>query len=113
MNIAKFKAQLEQELASHTEIRKIAEEAAQTVELDQSKVGRLSRMDAMQQQAMSREQNRRRGLQVNKIKAALLRIQEGDFGYCLECGNEINSKRLEIDPAAAYCINCADSCTQN
>lgn len=108
MSDAKIKARLIQELALLSETESIADAAAQTVELDQSKVGRLSRMDALQQQAMSQEQNRRRELQVKRIKAALRRIDNGEYGYCINCGEEINSKRLDIDPAAAFCIRCAD-----
>ena len=82
-------------------------EAANVVELDQSKVGRLSRMDALQAQAMSLETKRRRQLELTKIKSALLRIGNDEYGYCLRCDNEISEKRLEIDPAATLCITCA------
>ena len=82
-------------------------EAANVVELDQSKVGRLSRMDALQAQAMSLETKRRRQLELTKIKSALLRIENDEYGYCLRCDNEIPEKRLEIGPAATLCITCA------
>jgi len=77
------------------------------VELDQQAVGRLSRMDALQVQAMALETSRRRGNELRRIAAALARIDEGDFGYCLECGDEIAARRLELDPAAPLCIGCA------
>lgn len=108
MNLAHFKKLLEQSLEALDETADTAREAANTVELDQSKVGRLSRMDAMQQQAMSQEQIRRRERQRKRVIAALQRIEEEEYGYCLECGEEINEKRLQIDPAAPYCVNCAD-----
>jgi len=82
-------------------------EAANVVELDQSKVGRLSRMDALQAQAMSLETKRRRQLELTKIKSALLRIENDEYGYCLRCDDEIPEKRLEIDPAVTLCITCA------
>ncbi len=85
-----------------------ADDSAKPVELDQCVIGRLSRMDALQQQAMSLEQNRRRKEQIRCINAALNRIENDDYGWCQDCGEEINQKRLEIDPAAAYCIRCAD-----
>ena len=81
--------------------------AEQTVELDQSRVGRLSRMDAMQAQAMSKETGRRRRLQLRRIDAALKRLDEGSYGECLECGDEIHHGRLEFDPAVTLCIDCA------
>ncbi len=83
------------------------EEGAKTVELDQSKVGRLSRMDAMQSQAMAVEAKRRREIRIQRIESALKRIDEGDFGYCTHCGLEIDPKRLEFDPAVLLCIDCA------
>ena len=77
------------------------------VELDQQAVGRLSRMDALQVQAMAQETSRRRRTQLRRITAALARIDEGEFGYCLECGDEIAARRIELDPAAPLCIACA------
>ena len=83
--------------------------AAQTVELDQTRVGRLSRMDALQGQAMSQEALRRRELELVRISKALKRLELGEFGECLTCGDEIAIGRLEIDPAAILCIRCAES----
>ena len=80
-----------------------------TVELDQSRVGRLSRMDALQGQAMSREAGRRRHEELARIGAALIRVEEGEYGYCLRCGEEIAAGRLEVDPAATLCIQCASA----
>jgi len=77
------------------------------VTLDQTAVGRLSRMDALQNQAMALESERRREVEQLRIKAALKRLDEGEFGYCSVCGEEIAPKRLEHDPTAANCIDCA------
>ncbi|WP_417674218.1 TraR/DksA family transcriptional regulator [Roseibium sp.] len=86
----------------------MSEGARATVELDQQSVGRLSRMDALQGQAMAQASERQRRTDLVRIEAALKRLDDGDYGYCLECGEEIAAKRLEIDPAAALCITCAD-----
>ncbi len=83
-------------------------EAAGTVTLDQAKVGRLSRMEAMQAQQMAQETARRRQLQLHKIASALNRLDTGDYGFCLACGEAINPARLDFDPACTRCINCAD-----
>jgi DnaK suppressor protein len=88
-------------------IAETGDESAAVVELDQSKVGRLSRMDAMQAQAMAKASSHRRELMQRKISAALKRIDDGDFGICRECDEPINPKRLEFDPTALYCIDCA------
>lgn len=83
--------------------------AADTVELDQSRVGRLSRVDALQAQAMSVEAERRRKLLLGRVDAALARIEEGEFGDCLRCGEPIAAGRLDVDPTATLCIGCASA----
>jgi DnaK suppressor protein len=83
-------------------------ESGKIVELDQTTVGRLSRMDAMQGQQMALEASRRREQKLLKVGAALRRIEAGDYGECLECGEEINVLRLQADPTNIHCINCAE-----
>jgi len=85
------------------------DQAEQPVELDQSRVGRLSRMDAMQAQAMSKETGRMRRQKLLQIEAALQRIETDEYGYCGECGEEIAAGRLEADPTALFCIQCASA----
>lgn len=82
-------------------------ESSKTVELDQSTMGRLSRMDALQGQAMSKETKQRHEEGLRKIISALSRIESGDYGYCLKCDELISVARLEVDPAASLCISCA------
>jgi DnaK suppressor protein len=77
------------------------------VTLDQQSVGRLSRMDAMQRQAMAQATARRRQARASRIEAALGRIEDGEFGYCQDCGEEIGSRRLELDPTLPTCVSCA------
>ena len=84
-------------------------EARRTVELDQSRVGRLSRMDALQSQAMSVETDRRRKVELQQIEAALGRIEDGDYGICVSCGEAIAPQRLAPNPTAPVCIDCAQS----
>ena len=84
-------------------------EAAGTVALDKSKVGRLSRMDALQAQQMAQETARRRQIQLQKIDSALRRMDAGEYGYCHICGDEIGVARLGFDPASTRCIGCMDN----
>ena len=77
--------------------------------LDQSMVGRLSRMDALQAQQMAKETSRRRQIQLQKVDNALHRLEEGKYGYCLVCDEEISPGRLDFDPASTRCIACVDS----
>jgi DnaK suppressor protein len=90
------------------QVEQTGKDAAGVVELDQSKVGRLSRMDALQGQAMSQEAQRRRIVELQKIQVALRRIDDDEYGYCLKCGEFIGLGRLRIDPAAPCCVQCAD-----
>lgn len=81
--------------------------ARRPVALDQSSVGRLSRMDAMQVQAMAQASEARRRQRSRRIEAALRRIDTDEFGYCAVCGEAIPAKRLAVDPTLAHCIDCA------
>lgn len=77
------------------------------VTLEQDSVGRLSRIDAMQVQAMALAQGRRRQSERAAIEAAILRIDYDEFGYCIKCGEDIALARLEHNPAFTTCIDCA------
>jgi len=99
-NLLKLRAALE--AAAET-----AEGSAAIVELDQSAVGRLSRMDAMQAQAMAQASGQRRDEMLQRITAALKRIDDGDYGVCLKCDEPIIPKRLEFDPTVLLCVDCA------
>ena len=85
----------------------LGQAAQSVVQLDQQAVGRLSRMDALQNQAMAKAQQTRRDNQARRLTAALSRIEDGEFGYCEDCGEDITRKRLELDPSAIKCISCA------
>jgi DnaK suppressor protein len=78
------------------------------VQLDQQSVGRLARMDAMQQQAMASETQRRRQNRRVQLQQTLKRMDENEFGYCTNCGEEIPDGRLNIDPTFHLCVKCAD-----
>lgn len=102
-----FKGRLRVELA---EVKALIEESREyraPVELDQQSVGRLSRMDAMQQQEMAKDINRRRQHRKVAMEMALSRIRDGEYGYCAACGEPIAVRRLEIDPTFEQCVRCA------
>jgi DnaK suppressor protein len=87
----------------------LGQAAQAVVQLDQQSVGRLSRMDALQNQAMAKAQQTRRDQNASRLQAALRRIEADDFGYCDECGEDIAPKRLELDPSVTKCISCAST----
>ncbi|MDX2502908.1 MAG: TraR/DksA family transcriptional regulator [Gammaproteobacteria bacterium] len=96
-------------LSLRSALQKMEEEYKQTgetVELDQTRVGRLSRMDAMQSQQMALESSRRRQHQLLKIEGALSRIKSGAYGYCFICGEAIVEQRLVADPTSTRCMAC-------
>ena len=104
---ADFKKILLSELQDITDISlKTAKDRA-PVELDQQATGRLSRIDAMQQQYMDTAKEVRRIERIKLIKAALTRLEEGDYGYCLNCDATISNGRLRLDPSFSLCIDCA------
>jgi DnaK suppressor protein len=78
-----------------------------TVALDQQAMGRLSRMDALQNQAMARATGTRRESERRRLIAALACMDAGEFGYCKDCGEEIATGRLRLDPASIKCVDCA------
>ncbi|HJN03563.1 MAG TPA: TraR/DksA C4-type zinc finger protein [Alphaproteobacteria bacterium] len=102
-----FEQRLRAERATLTKAGVDTRAARAPVQLDQQTVGRLSRMDAMQVQAMDRAQEARRQTRIRMIDDALKRIESGDFGACVSCGEEILPARLEGDPAVPVCIDCA------
>jgi len=77
------------------------------VELDQQMVGRLSRMDAMQSQAMAEAIEARRHGRIRAIAAALSRLDAGDYGWCEDCGEFIGFGRLDANPTVMRCVGCA------
>jgi len=83
-----------------------ANDAQSIVKLDQQSVGRLSRMDAIQQQAMALAVQQRRTNAKARIVAALARLDNDEFGYCINCGDEIGLNRLTVDPTIHSCMMC-------
>ena len=102
-----FRHLIQQRLQALVSDQSSAEETKASVELDQTRVGRLSRMDAMQVHQMEQALNRRRQKEILALKSALKRIDDGEYGFCVQCDEPINPKRLEIDPTASLCIPCA------
>ena len=103
----RFRELLLQRMAEIRAAEEDTSEDRSPVTLDQQSIGRLSRMDALQVQAMALEASRRRAAELRRIEAALARIDAGDYGICVECGEEIAVRRLEFDPATPHCVECA------
>lgn len=105
--IKTFRPALERMLEELLSLRESSAQSREAVQLDQQSVGRLSRMDAMQAQQMALAADRQRKMQISRIQRALRQMDEGEFGYCVECGDEIPEGRLRADPTAHLCVSCA------
>lgn len=103
----RFRALIERRLSELSAVDALKRSEARPVELDQSRVGRLSRQDALQSQALSVAALERNRAEIGRLHRALTRIDDEDYGWCEECGAPIPDARLEIDPAADYCVSCA------
>ena len=100
-----FKRRLLERKTELEALMEISAESSSPVTLDQTSVGRLSRMDAMQGQAMAQETERRRLAEIQRINAALDRMEEGEYGYCIVSGDPIPRARLELDPSVATTVD--------
>ncbi len=100
---------IDRHLVDVKEQRKSIEVSAGTVDLDQTRVGRLSRIDALQSQAMHKETLRRLQHQEIALLKARSRLQRNEYGECYECGEFIAVARLVLNPAATLCIACAEN----
>lgn len=105
--LAKVKARLTQRLEEIARASEATTQNREPVELDQQSVGRIARIDLMQVQAMAFASEARRVAEVRRITAALGRLEAGEFGFCLSCGEEIAPARLALDPTLPNCLECA------
>ena len=107
INLARFRQRLEARSEELRALQEISAGSRDAVELDQTSVGRVSRIDAIQQQQMALASERQRKEELVRIAAALQRIADGSYGECLVCEEPIAEKRLEFDPSIATCVECA------
>jgi len=76
------------------------------VTLDQQSVGRVSRIDAIQQQQMALANQQQSTQLLKRIELALQRIDSGEYGFCLQCEEPIAFARLQAQPFAGLCLDC-------
>lgn len=107
LDLAAIEAKLRARLAELAGEEALAEGSADPVALDQEAVGRLSRVDALQMQAMALAGRDRRRAERQRIEAALVRLRTEEFGWCAACGEAIAEARLVNDPTVLHCIRCA------
>lgn len=98
-SLAKLQESLQQQLVSSAE-------QAQPVILDQQAVGRVSRIDAIQQQHIAIASQQQAKTLLAQVQAALVRVDAGDYGYCQECDELVSLPRLKAQPYARRCLHC-------
>ncbi len=102
-----YRSRIEAEIAELRTLSDSSKQSRAPVTPDQQSVGRLSRMDAMQQQQMALELKRRKEQYRLRLENALKRIDQGTYGRCGRCKGLITAERLEIQPDAVLCVRCA------
>lgn len=107
IDLNEIRAMLEAERSELLASQDARADESKPVALDQQSVGRLSRMDAIQVQSMAKALGAKRRIRLQRIEAALHRLEDGEYGYCAQCGEDIPLKRLEVDPATERCVGCA------
>ncbi len=107
-DVDQLRQQLESELGKLLRSMEITDEAARPVELDQQAVGRLSRMDSLQNQHLTQNLKEREQVRVAALSRALQRMNEGTYGKCTGCGEGIQAGRLFVFPEAERCTACPE-----
>lgn len=106
VQISSLGQQLEAQLEALQNQLRLSDDSTKPVTLDQQSVGRVSRIDAIQQQQMASANREQSMTLMRQVDAALKRIASGDYGLCLMCDEPIALARLQTQPHAANCISC-------
>ena len=101
-----YRSKLEGVLAEIEDYLSKSEDAAEAVSPDKS-LGRLSRMEAMQDQQLVLEVRRRHKRKKADVLNAIARLEQDQYGNCMFCGNQISADRLDAFPEVQTCVNCA------
>ena len=106
--LVELREELDRQVARLERSMKVTEEAARPVQLDQTVVGRLSRMDEMQNQALTKNLREREQITAALLKQALERLDVGTYGTCLDCAGPISVERLFVFPETPTCGHCGE-----
>ncbi len=113
IDVKKLKSRMQARRRDLLGLGVVDHECLKPLDFDQSASGHLSLTDALQSRSLEAEFDRRRHRELQRIEAALRRIADGEYGYCVVCGQEIAAKRIENDPTTSVCINCANEMHTN
>ena len=108
VQVAELREELVRQLAKLERSMTVTDEALKTVDLDQTAVGRLSRMDSLQSQGIAKGLRERESVRLAEIQGAMLRLNTGTYGVCTACGKDVPFERLLVFPESATCATCGD-----
>lgn len=80
--------------------------ASRPAEMDQTCIGRLSRIEALQNQSFTQGLKEREKIRFEQVLDALRRIEDGSYGICAACKVAIPSERLLVFPETRTCTRC-------
>lgn len=106
--VKELEADLRKLLHDLESVEDVRNDGAKTVELDTA-FGRLSRMDAMQQQQMAKATRESHRLRLQLVQVALSLISRGEYGDCARCEEPIGYRRLKAKPESRLCLDCQSS----
>ena len=104
--IIELRAELQRQLVRLEQSMRVTEKAVKIVELDQTAVGRLSRMDSLQNQSLSKGLREREVARLSQVREAISRIEKETFCLCIACGGESPYEMLFVFPEAPACGEC-------
>jgi DnaK suppressor protein len=106
--IEELRAALQERQAELQHLLEVTREGTRPVDL-QEPIGRLTRMDAIQQQKMTAANRRSNEIRLRQVNMALEAMARGDYGPCRKCEEPIGHRRLKARPEAPYCLDCQDA----
>ena len=87
---------------------KMNAEDSEVVTLD-TNIGRISRIEQIQNQHLAKELKERQEAQLQRVDRALKKLKKGQYGICPTCKKPISEERLEVQPDAVQCVQCAET----
>ncbi len=106
MDKIEVKQLIESQIAKTEKKVKAYEEMSLPITPDDA-IGRISRMDAINNKSVTEAALRQAKDKLSKLRHAMNRLDEADFGNCQRCGNPIPIMRVVLMPQSPYCVRCA------
>lgn len=106
MNKVEIKVQITSEIEKTEKLIQEYTELTKPIEPENA-IGRISRMDAINNKSVTEAALRKSKDKLEKLKLALSKVDDDDFGLCIKCKKPIPLGRVLIMPQARTCVNCS------